>query len=85
MFLTNVLVVMRTWADSQQYTTKINQNEDWDAEEVTTTTTHAPIIDKMKQSGHYLFLAIVDYLQSAVTMPEQIDRMSSEVEFDMWK
>ncbi|CAF0732270.1 unnamed protein product [Adineta ricciae] len=86
MFLTNVLVVMRTWADSQQYTTKIKQNEDWDAEEVTTTTTtHAPIIDKMKQSGHYLFLAIVDYLQSAVTMPEQIDRMSSEVEFDMWK
>lgn len=84
MFLTNVLVVMRTWADSQQYATKIDQNEDWDAEEVTTTT-YLPVMDKMKQSGHYLFLAIVDYLQSAVTMSDQVERMSSEVEFDMWK
>ncbi|UJR26728.1 hypothetical protein I4U23_008043 [Adineta vaga] len=82
MFLTNVLVVMRTWADSHQYITKIDLHEDWDAEE--TSISNSPITDKMKASAHYLFLAIVDYLQSAV-MTEQPDRMSKDAEFDMWK
>jgi hypothetical protein len=63
MFLTNVLVVMRTWADSQQ----IDQNDDWDAEETISTNS-----------------TIADYLQSAATSG-QSDRMSADVEFDMWK
>ena len=75
MFLTNVLVVMRTWADSQQQFLNTNPYEDWDAE--TTIPTHPTIADKMKTSAYDLFLTIVDYLQS--------DRMSADVQFDMWK
>jgi hypothetical protein len=81
MFLTNVLVVMRTWADSQQID-QSDENEDWDAEE--TTSTNSTIADKMKTSAYYLFITIADYLQSAATS-EQSDRMSADVEFDMWK
>lgn len=82
MFLTNTLVVMRTWADSQQQILTNNQPEDWDAEE--TITTNTTIGDKMKTSAHYLFINIVHYLQSAV-LSKQSDRMSVDVEFDMWK
>ena len=82
MFLTNVLVVMRTWADSQQQIVKIDQNEDWDAEE--TTSSSSPIAEKMKASAHYLFISIVDCLQLAVKSG-QTDRMLTDVEFDMWK
>jgi hypothetical protein len=82
MFLTNTLVVMRTWADSQLQVLTINQNEDWDTEE--TTPTNSPIADKMKTSAHYLFISIADYLQSAVSATG-LDRMSVDVEFDMWK
>jgi len=78
MFLTNALVVMRTWADKQQQIISIDQNEDWNTEETST------IGDKMRISSHYLFTTIIDYLQSAVTSKES-DRMSSDVEFDMWK
>jgi hypothetical protein len=79
MFLTNALVVMRTWADSKQQLKVPDENEDWDAEETTPT-----IGEKMKTSGHYLFLAIVDYLQASVST-KQADRMSADTEFDMWK
>jgi hypothetical protein len=82
MFLTNALVVMRTWADSQQQIIKTNENEDWDTEE--TNPTNLTIGDKMKTSAHYLFLTIVDYLQASVSS-RQSDRMSADVEFDMWK
>jgi hypothetical protein len=82
MFLTNALVVMRTWADSQQSMKITNENEDWDVEE--TSSTYSTIGEKMKTSAHYLFLAIVDYLQAAVTS-KQSDRMSVDTEFDMWK
>jgi len=82
MFLTNALVVMRTWADNQQQQQQIiptDQNEDWNIEEIISTNG-----DKMKTSSHYLFTTIVDYLQSAITSKES-DRMSADVEFDMWK
>jgi hypothetical protein len=82
MFLTNALVVMRTWADNQQQIITTDQNEDWDTEEITST--NSTIGDKMKTSAHHLFLSIVDYLQSSVNS-NQSDRMSSDVEFDMWK
>jgi hypothetical protein len=82
MFLTNVLVVMRTCADSQQQILTADQKEDWDADE--TSSTHSTISDKMKLSAHYLFVAIVDYLQSAVRSG-QSDRMSTDAEFDTWK
>lgn len=82
MFLTNALVVMRTWADSQQQIISTDQTEDWDAEE--TPTTNSTIGDKMKISAHYLFINIVDYLQAAVAS-KQSDRMSVDIEFDMWK
>ncbi|CAF1003915.1 unnamed protein product [Adineta steineri] len=82
MFLTNALVVMRTWADSQQQIVKIDENEDWDAEEIPST--NSTIAEKMKASAHYLFISIVDYLQSAAKSG-QTDRMPTDVEFDMWK
>ena len=82
MFLTNVLVVMRTWSESQQKTITTNQNEDWNAEYISTL--NPTNDDKMKISAHYLFINIVDYLQSAVRS-EQSDRISVDVEFDMWK
>ncbi|CAF1016029.1 unnamed protein product [Rotaria sordida] len=82
MFLTNALVVMRTWADNQQQTVITNQFEDWDTEVVPTT--NSTIGDKMKTTAHYLFINIVDYLQSAVRSG-QSDRMPTDVEFDMWK
>ena len=82
MFLTNTLVVMRTWADSQLQVLAVDQNEDWDKEE--STPTSSPIADKMKTSAHYLFISIADYLQSAVSATG-LDRMSVDVEFDMWK
>lgn len=82
MFLTNVLVVMRTWADHQQQPALTSQNEDWDAEEITIP--NSTTVDKMKTSAHALFINIVDYLQSAVSSGE-LDRMSADVEFDMWK
>jgi hypothetical protein len=82
MFLTNALVVIRTWANSQQQNLTTEQNEDWDAEEITST--NSTVGDKMRTSAHYLFITIVDYLQLAVTL-EGLDRMSVDVEFDMWK
>ncbi|CAF3398844.1 unnamed protein product [Rotaria sp. Silwood1] len=81
MFLTNTLVVMRTWADNQKQTIRTDQFEDWDTEETPTTNSTS---DKMKVSAHYLFINIVDYLQSAVKSG-QSDRMTADVEFDMWK
>ena len=82
MFLTNALVVMRTWSEVQQKILTNNENEDWDTEEISTM--NSTNDDKMKTSAHYLFINIVDYLQSAVRS-EQSDRMSVDVEFDMWK
>ncbi|CAF3402899.1 unnamed protein product [Rotaria socialis] len=82
MFLTNALVVMRTWAEHQPQTVANDQNEDWDADE--TSATNVTIEDTVKKSAHYLFINIVDYLQSAVRSG-QPDRMTVDVEFDMWK
>lgn len=82
MFLTNVLVVMRTWADSQLPIRTPDQEEDWDAEE--NGTSASPIAEKMKASAQCLFLAIVDYLQAAA-QAEGSDGMSTDVEVDMWK
>lgn len=84
MFLTNALVVMRTWAENQQQQESIANTpiEDWDIDEIPTTNTR--VADKMKASAHYLFINIADYLQSAVK-PEQSDQMTSDAAFDMWK
>lgn len=84
MFLTNALVVMRTWAENQQQQESIANTpiEDWDIDEIPTTNT--TVADKMKASAHYLFINIADYLQSAVK-PEQSDQMTSDAAFDMWK
>jgi hypothetical protein len=82
MFLTNALVVMRTWADSQQQIKITAEMEDWDVDE--RKASHSTMGDQMKINAHYLFITIVDYLQAAVTS-KQADRMSADVEFDMWK
>jgi hypothetical protein len=82
MFLTNALVVMRTWANSQQQLKISDEHEDWDVDE--TISTHSTIGEKMKRSAHYLFLVIIDYLQVSATS-KQSDRMSTDTEFDMWK
>ncbi len=82
MFLTNALVVMRTWANSQQAMSTTVEHEDWDAEE--STSTSSTIGETMKTSAQHLFLAMVDYLQAAVGTG-QLNRMSTDVEFDMWK
>ena len=61
MFLTNVLVVMRTWSDNQQRTLIVDENEDWDVDDIRTT--NSILADQMKTSAHYLFINIVNYLQ----------------------
>ena len=82
MFLTNTLVVMRTCADSPIQAKQSTQNEDWDIEE--SASVHLTLADQMKTAGYYFFLSIVDYLQSA-SRSKQADRMSHEMEFEMWK
>ena len=74
MFLTNILVVMRTWSDNYQQINLNIQDEDWDNDNNNNNTI---IVDNMKISTHYLFITIVDYLQS--------EHMTTDVEFDMWK
>ena len=82
MFLTNVLVVMRTWAASQQQLLDANAHEDWDADETAT----RPVVvgDTMQATAHHLFLSVVDYLHYATTC-DPSERMPAEMAFDMWK
>lgn len=82
MFLTNTLVVMRTWADSSVQVKHPSADEDWDIEE--SPSTRLTIADQMKSSAYYFFLSIVDYLQAAVRSKSS-DRMSTDTEFEMWK
>jgi len=79
MFLTNVLVVMRTWADNPPQI-KIQQQvndeeEDWDKED--SCSNQSSLAEKMKNSSQHLFFSIIDYLQS--------NSMSTEEQFDVWK
>lgn len=81
MFLTNALVVMRTWADNPLQmkisirTDDIEEEEDWDRED--SPTVQSTIAEKMRQAAQHLFFSIVDYLQT--------DPMSNDGEFEMWK
>ena len=82
MFLTNVLIVMKTWSQSQQRMDLSFNDEDWDRDEnLTKISTNA---DRMKSTGYQLFLAIVDYMKKPTTV-ELPDRMSHDMEFDLWK
>ena len=80
MFITNALVVMRTWADAQQLN---DTNEDWDStdEKRTTKPTTGEI---MRTAAHSFFVALADYLKSAVAVDQQ-DRLSEELEFHTWR
>lgn len=79
MFLTNVLVVMRTWADNppqiKVLSQEQNEEEDWDKED--SSSVQSTLAEKMKNSSQHLFFSIIDYLQS--------DSMLTDEQFDMWK
>lgn len=79
MFLTNVLVVMRTWADNPpqiKIQQRVNdEEEDWDKED--SCSNQSSLAEKMKNSSQHLFFSIIDYLQS--------NSMSTEEQFDVWK
>jgi hypothetical protein len=78
MFITNVLIVMRSWANNQLSSTNDNGDNHVDP------SNESIVNDRMRTSAHHLFVAIVTYLQTS-TQLESTERMSIEIEFDMWK
>lgn len=83
MFLTNVLIVMRGWANSPpQQVEGTPIVEDWDLEDVPSN--NSTTWDRMRTSAHHLFVKMVDYLRLSV-LPGQTDRMPRDLEFDLWK
>lgn len=79
MFLTNVLIVMRSWTYHGLHLDQSTGVEDWDLDE--TSNPASAVSDRMQTAAFHLFAAMVNYLQSS----KQSDLISTEMEFDMWK
>lgn len=80
MFLTNVLIVMRSWTN---HVVKLNTSideENWDVNGDSTQRS-STIDDRMENSAFHLFVAMIDYLRWS----KETNSMSVEVEFDIWK
>jgi len=79
MFLTNVLIVMRSWTTQVAHLNNSTDEENWDVDDESTQ--RSTIDERMENSAFHLFVAMIDYLRWS----KETNSMSVEVEFDMWK